>query len=133
MFIRSLFLVAVSIPALSFAQSCPVGQVYDDCNHTSVGPGPCIPGCVASGNPIPPVDELTGPAELCIHEACQSVSYRWAGDLVIAESQLANGYEVLGWAGPCLSTDRAQCPDILNQAFEDLRINALRANRAQFY
>lgn len=80
------------------------------------------PGC---GTPLP-----NGPAELCIREACQPVRYSWLGTMAVAESTLPNGYNVLGWAGPCAEAS-LNCPDILNQAFADLRTNALRANRAQ--
>jgi hypothetical protein len=127
MLIRSLFLVvAVSVSASAYSQSCPTGQVYDDCNHTSVGPGPCVPGCVAQE-----IAEPTGPAELCIRDECRPVTYSWFGTLVVAESQLANGYAVMGWSGPCLAASRGECPDIWNQAFQDLQINALRSHRAQ--
>ena len=90
---------------------------------SSVAAEPC-PGPAGCGQPI-------GPPILCIRDHCQPVQYSWTGDLAIAESMLPNGYSVLGWAGPCLSEDRSQCQDIFNQAFADLRINALRANRAQ--
>jgi hypothetical protein len=115
-----------ALPIVSHAQSCAAGQYYDDCRGTSIGPAPCVPGCRGEAL-LGPV----GPGELCIRDACSPVVYFWVGDKAVAESRLANGYEVLGWAGPCLSEDRALCPDILNQAFTDLRTNALRANRAQ--
>ena len=115
-------------PALSFAQACPPGQMWNDCSGPQVGPGGCTPGCrgeVSSG-PI-------GPTQLCIQDTCKPVTYSWIGARAVAESWLPNGYEVLGWAGPCLHEDVAQCPDIFNQAFADLRNNALRANRAQSF
>lgn len=115
--------------SLAFGQSCPDGQIFNSCDGPQFGPGPCIPGCIVSGNP-PPSNEPTGPSELCIREECRSVAYSWMGNIAIAESELPNGYRVLGWAGPCANADRS-CPDILNQAFNDLRTNALRANRAQ--
>lgn len=92
------------VPALSFGQICP-------------GPGGCVP------------TEPTGPDELCFREQCAPVIYSQFGKIVIAESSVA-GYPVIGWAGPCLKPSLAECPDILNQAFDDLRINALRALRA---
>ena len=85
------------------------------------GPG----GCVPTGP--------TGPAQLCIANACTPVTYSWDGDFAVAQSVLPNGYPVAGIIGPCLYPDRAQCPDIFNQAFAAMRINALQANRAQRY
>jgi hypothetical protein len=120
-----------ALPIVSHAQSCAPGQVYDDCSGPQFGPGGCIPGC--RGVPTPDVGGPFGPSELCIKEACSPVTYFWVGSKAVAESKLPNGYEVLGWSGPCLNDDRSQCPDILNQAFADLRTNALRANRAQTF
>lgn len=133
-----LFILVVSAVALSwgiiaapvFGQSCPAGQVWNNCSGTSAGPGPCIPGCVGSSFPT---DGPFGPSELCLQDSCSPVSYTWFGNLVVAESTLPNGYEVMGWSGPCLESTMAQCPDILNQAFSDLRTTALRAYRAQQY
>lgn len=98
----------VFLSSSALAQVCP-------------GPGNCVP------------TEPTGPAELCLPEGCQPVRYAWFGNLVVAESALPNGYAVMGWSGPCLELTRAQCPDIANQAFADLRTAALRAHRAQRY
>jgi hypothetical protein len=120
----------VLFSASVLAQSCPEGQIFNSCDGPQTGPGQCIPGCVAVGVP-PVVSEPIGPTELCISGACRPVGYLWIGNLVIAEAQLPNGYAVMGWSGPCGFADRSQCPDILNQAFNDLRTNALRANRAQ--
>jgi len=90
------------------------------------GPGSC-------GTPENP-EIPTGPATLCIGSApCQAVAYQWIGDFAVADSSLANGYRVMGWSGPCLAASHADCPDIFNQAFTDLNLNALRANRAQGY
>jgi hypothetical protein len=116
--------------AMPLALSCPSGQTWNDCLGPQFGPGGCIPGCV--GTPNNPVN-LSGPSELCILNQCKPVTYYWVGAKVVAESWLPNGYEVLGWSGPCLNENFAQCPDIFNQAFADLRMNALRANRAQNY
>lgn len=106
---------------------CPVGQVWDDCKHTSLGPGPCIPGCIDDPTPVVP----TGPTQLCIAGVCAPVVYDWQGDIAVAKSAAPSGYQVIGWAGPCGYSDRSQCPDIFNQAFADLRLNALKAHRAQ--
>lgn len=115
------------VVSLSAAAQCPVGQVWDDCAHTAIGPGPCIPQCI----PAPSVGEPVGPAELCVGDLpCQPVIYRWQGRCVIADSVLPPSYQIVGWAGPCLSERNADCPDILNQAHRDLYNNALRTHRA---
>lgn len=85
--------------------------------YSQVCPGPS--GC------SPP----TGPNELCLREHCSPVIYSPLGGIIIAESNV-DGYSVIGWAGPCLKSSFAECPDILNQAFSDLEINAFRALRA---
>lgn len=128
-----LVLFSVSAAGQSFGPAgCPAGQVYDDCNHTSASPAACVSGCRASTPVSPPAtDKPTGPVELCIQAECRLVTYYWIGNIVVAESQLANGYAVIGWSGPCLAASRGECPDILNQAFADLTTNAKRANRAQ--
>ncbi len=111
MFIRSLLLAAaVSLPSISLA-----------CNQ-GFGPGGCVPDA-----PDP-----TGPAELCILD-CKPVQYTQFGLFALATSTLANGYSVLGWAGPCQLDNLSLCPDIYNQAFADLYIAAQRANRAQYH
>ena len=128
-------LLTMSISSIAIADTCfgpagcvcPVGQVWDDCKHTSVGPGTCIPGCIADPTPVVP----TGPAQLCIAGVCAPVVYGWKGDIATAESTAPSGYQVIGWAGPCGYSDRSQCPDIFNQAFADMRLNALKAHRAQ--
>lgn len=107
-------------------RDCAIGYVWQSCDAGSFGPAPCIEQCVpAHVAPLP-----TGPAELCLPAGCTPISYDWQGDMAIASTVLSSGYPVIGWAGPCRSADR-QCPDILNQAADDLRVNALRANRAQ--
>lgn len=140
---RILFLKSMTFVAMAAALSwgivanaqpvCPEGQTWNACTGTSVGPAPCVPGCVGVPVAPPSFDEPTGPNELCLPEGCQPVSYTWAGNLVVAESRLENGYPVMGWSGPCLALTRGQCPDIKNQAFADLRLAALRAHRAQRY
>lgn len=101
---KRIALALAILPALAFGQICP-------------GPGGCIP------------TEPTGPNELCFREQCAPVVYSQFRKMIVAESSVA-GYPVIGWAGPCLKPSLAECPDILNQAFEDLRVNALRALRA---
>ena len=91
------------------------------CNQ-GFGPGGCV-----SETPDP-----SGPKELCILE-CRSVQYTQFGLFALATSTLANGYSVLGWAGPCQMDNLTLCPDIYNQAFQDLYITAQRANRAQYH
>lgn len=81
------------------------------------GPGLCIP---------------TGPSELCLPEGCSSVFYTLDNGFAIVSTKMLNGYPMMGWAGPCL-LEYSQCPDLLNQAWADLRQNVLRANRAQRY
>lgn len=92
--------------------------------------GTCAGPAFPCENP-PNYSEPTGPAELCLPDGCTPVSYSWSGDFAVAQSTLPNGYPVAGIIGPCLNSDRGQCPDIFNQAFAVLRINALQANRAQ--
>ncbi len=102
---KNLILAIVFIPSITLAQD------------------PCFsPGCG-------PIADPTGPAELCLPSGCTSVNYQWVGDIATSNSILSNGYQVIGWAGPCKSVDRTQCPNILNQAFDDLTTNALRVNR----
>lgn len=74
-------------------------------------PGPCDP-------------------ELCLPSGCVAVTYTTLDSFIIASAKLPNGYPVIGWSGPCLD---AACPDLANQAFADLELNAKRANRAQRY
>ena len=124
--------ISVLVPYWASAQSCPEGQIFNSCDGPQFGGGGCVPGCVVIG--VPPVmTDPVGPSELCLPDGCRPVTYYWIGDLVVAESALANGYQVLGWSGPCLSANRGECPDILNQAFSDLTMNAKRANRAQSF
>jgi hypothetical protein len=75
--------------------------------------------------PIQPV----GPTELCLPTGCNPVNYTEINGFTVAESVLPiTQYPVLGWSGPCFDS---VCPDIRNQAFGDLEMNAKRANRAQ--
>lgn len=86
------------------------------------GPGGCVPE-------KPPI----GPAQLCLPSGCAPVYYEWSGDFAIARSALPNGYPVASVIGPCFYPDRSKCPDIFNQAFQSLKVNALHINRAQRY
>ena len=129
---KKLFLGLLFAPALVFGQTCPVGQVWDNCSGPQFGGGGCIPFCRDEAI-VPPGVGPFGPAELCINAACSPVVYFWVGAKAVAESRLPNGYEVMGWAGPCLSENRSQCQDIFNQAFYDLHTHALRATRAQTF
>lgn len=74
-------------------------------------PGPCAP-------------------ELCLPSGCVAVTYTVLDSFIIASAKIPNGYPVIGWSGPCFDED---CPDLANQAFADLELNAKRANRAQRY
>lgn len=84
---------------------------------------PAPPDADCSYHPPAPV----GPSEVCV-EVCTPVSYSWVGTIAVAETTLPGGYQVVGWAGPCIN---GNCPDIFNQAHSDLRLNALRVNRAK--
>lgn len=122
----------VCTPGCRALPTCPEGQIYNSCLGPQFGPGACTPGCV---NVLPPPASVgpVGPESLCITSYCHPVSYSWVGNFAVAESSLANGYTVLGSSGPCLNEDRSLCPDIFNQAFSDMRLKALQANRAQQY
>lgn len=116
---KYLFLLAVVFSSMAFAQETSGPNYrYEPC----FGPG----GCGA----VVPDPEPTGPVFLCIPAGCNVVTYRNVDGFVIAVSQLPNGYPVIGWSGAC---DMPVCPDIYNQAFADLELNAKRANRAQRY
>lgn len=94
--------------------------------QTCAGPAPCGPQFGLGGGYAEPV----GPAELCLPEGCSPVSYETRDGFTLAFSFLPNGYPIMGWSGAC---DQPVCPDIRNQAFADLELNAKRANRAQRY
>ena len=66
-------------------------------------------------------------SQLCLPEGCNPVNYSRLNGFALAESILPSGYPVIGWSGPCFD----ECPDLLNQAFADLELNAKLANRAQ--
>ncbi len=110
---KALFLslsLMLTLPTAAYSQAC-------------FGPGGCQPE----------MPQPTGPTELCLPAGCTPVAYSWHGDFAVAQSTLQNGYPVAGVIGPCMNPDRSACPDIMNQAFTVLRINALQANRAQNY
>jgi hypothetical protein len=126
--LMSTIIAAGFLSSPAFAQTCPTGFIWDDCEHTYVGPGPCVPGCIPDPNYTP--GDPAGPDKLCIRDKCYSVQYSWIRNCVVADSNIRNGYQVLGTAGPCSSSDRSKCPDIKNQAWNALRNSALNANRA---
>ena len=101
---------------------------WNDCSGPSAGPGPCVPHWMCPV--LPPGGALpVGPSELCFGlDGCSSVQYRLDGSFLLAETVLPNGFAVLGWAGPCLGP-LTGCPDLANQAFSDLRLNAYRIYR----
>ena len=132
---KYLCLSALIFSSMAFAEPCfgPGG-----CAPEPVVTEPCFgPACgVYVG---PGVPEPTGPAELCLPDGCNQVSYieqvvRFNDRAFVftnAYSFLPNGWPVKGWSGPC--DQDTVCSDIRNQAFSDLELNAKRANRAQRY
>ena len=50
--------------------------------------------------------------------------------LELLELLAVNGYQQLGWSGPCHEADVLLCPGAWNQAAQDLEINLLRIHRA---
>ena len=78
--------------------------------------------------------EPVGPAELCFPDGCTLVGYYFDSEdgYVTAKARLINGYAVRGDAGPCV-VEFSECPNIAQQAFDDLLRNALTINRAQRY
>lgn len=83
------------------------------------GPGGCQPGL------------SYGPSKLCIETVCVPIEYTIWDRFVIAKAPLAvNGYQQLGWSGPCHEADVLLCPGAWNQAAKDLEINLLRIHRA---
>lgn len=133
-----MFFVFAGFSAAANSQTCvgPApcagdGWVWDDCSGPVFGPSPeCIPGWKPGPTVPPPADVFpAGPAELCLGASgCFPVRYSPFGLFMIAESVLPNGYPTMGWAGPCFGPMNT-CPDIGNQAWSDLRLNALRIHR----
>jgi hypothetical protein len=121
---KTLLLAVLLFPLAAAASFCPDGFRYDDCNRTSIGPGPCIPGCYEIPDYAPPPAESR---ELCFPTGCAPVRFTWLSKFVIAESSLPSGYPVMGFSGPCLANT---CPEIEEQAYQSLFWNARQANRA---
>lgn len=119
---KKLLSVAVSILFATVATVAMAECVDGVWRGPWAGPSPVPPSCE---EPIP--EDLS---VLCFPEACNEVEYGWTGAFRIAKSKLPNGYEVLGWSGPCYS---GACPEIDTQAYSDLWWNARQANRAQRY
>ena len=125
-----LLAMAVFAP-MAYSQPAPECE-WNDCSGPQVGPGPCTPGWVCPLTPVkPPISGLPlGPEKVCLGASgCFPVRYSLFGWFMIAESVLPNGYPMMGWAGPCIF-DEEVCPDIGNQAYTDLRLNALGVHRA---
>lgn len=94
------------------------------------------------GDPIP---KINGPKELCLNKelGCAPVFYsiiEWSSTsgsvfgptpqtpwFAVAVSHVS-GYPVIGVAGPCMSN--WQCPAIYEQAYDDMRLRSLIAQRA---
>lgn len=114
-----LFAFAVAISLTTLTASAQVFGPAGDATWAGPAPTP------------PPSAGPAGPLEWCVHGECQPVFYVWLGKKAVAESTLPDGYETLGWAGPCLQEDRNACLDIFNQAYRDLLDNAFRAFRAR--
>ena len=106
------FLLALILSAQASAQCFSPAHPDDPCDGTPFTPPP-----------------ISSPSLLCLPEGCNPVSYTEINGFTVAESVLPNNYPVIGWSGPCFDV----CPDIRNQAFSDLEMNAKRANRAQRY
>jgi hypothetical protein len=105
---------------------CPDGFRYNDCEGPQVGgSGPCVPSCYETARPpTPPTAEAR---ELCFPAGCAPVRFTWLSKFVIAESSLPSGYPVMGFSGPCLTPT---CPEIEEQAYQNLWWNSRQANRA---
>ena len=114
---KKLWLGLLFAPALAFAQ-------------VGFGPGP-LPG--DNDLPLVPYPPPTGaPSEICYPSGCIPVRYLAVGDMLIAFSKLGNGYESIGWSGPCVG-GVVNCPSLGRQAFNDLWVNLVNATRAQSF
>ena len=123
---KFLLFAALLFPFAVAASFCPDGFRYNDCEGPQFGPGPCTPGCyeIPGYTPVPPVAEAR---ELCFPSGCAPVRFTWFSRFVIAESSLPSGYPMIGWSGPCLTP---KCPEIEEQAYQNLFWNARQAHRA---
>lgn len=127
-FVLSTFVLTAATSAV-FAGECVDGQWAG----TYPGPSPNPPDCPNTPVNPPLPEEPTGPVRLCIDGWCESVIYEWYKDFALATWTNPTGYPIMGWAGPCLEAQTSSCPDIFNQAFLDLRLNALRVHRGIRY
>jgi hypothetical protein len=125
---KALLFAALLFPLAAAASFCPDGFRYNDCTGPQFGPGPCTPGCYEIFNytPAPPPPPAAS-RQLCFPSGCAPVRFTWLAKFVIAESVLPSGYPVMGWSGPCLTPT---CPEIEEQAYQNLWWNARQANRA---
>ncbi len=111
--------------AMLVASALLSSAVYAECVNNGFGPGPtCDP---------PPVSVIDRPSDMCFPDGCRPITYTVNGLFVIAQSELPNGFQVLGYAGPCHSFGLTQCPAIYRQAAERMRVDAEQQNRAQGY
>jgi hypothetical protein len=115
----------------ALAQTCPEGFYFETCEGPQVGgSGPCVPGCYPDlslpPTPPPPAESR----QLCFPAGCAPVTYTWFRRFLIAESELPSGYPMMGFSGPCIS---GSCPEIQEQAYQNLFWNARQANRAARY
>lgn len=98
-------------------------SAFADCNYNAgFGPGPIC-------DPAP----INKPVDMCFPDGCRPINYTVQGAFVIAQSELPNGFQVLGYAGPCHTGNVIDCPAIYQQAAERMRVDAEQQNRAQGY
>lgn len=129
---KTLLFAALLFPFAVLASFCPEDYRYNDCSGPQFGGGGCVPGCepdftYVGPAPLPPLPPVVEARQLCFPVGCAPVRFTWLSKFVIAESALPSGYPVMGWAGPCLS---GQCPEIEEQAYQNLWWNSRMANRA---
>ena len=129
------FVFALGCGTAIAEESPEPGCEWEDCQGTSVGPAPCVPRWICPVSPPATPETPVGPSVMCLGPAgCFPVTYKEIdGGFVIAESVIPAGYPVIGWAGPCFFERGETCPDLGNQAFSDLRMNALRIHRGLRY
>ena len=112
---KKLWLGLLFAPVLAFAQ-------------VGFGPGPAPGDGDIPAVPLPP--PTGAPSEICYGAICQPVQYLAVGQMMIAVSRMSNGFEVIGWSGPCEGPVEG-CPSMARQAFNDLWVNIVSATRAQ--